>query len=86
MNTLIEDKFRDRSTDELLSVQRVYIEDYKSHKAEVESLGLRIRNAEDQTKVLRRKLSEAVGLKVRTLATIDAIGRILDERDGTVRI
>lgn len=86
MNTLIEDTFQDRSTDELLSVQRVYIDDYSGHKATVEDLGARIRNAEDQTAKLRRELSSAVELKVRTLATIDAIGRILDSRDGTVRV
>lgn len=85
MNTLIEDKFQDRSTDELLAVQRVYIEDYQGHKVTVDELGARIRNAEDQTAKLRRKLSYAVKLKVRTLATIDAIGRILDSRDGTIR-
>lgn len=83
---------------EIHGIQKVYIEDYNGLKAELEVLETELTAASELFKsgqtasvparrkverLIRRKL-ELQDIKDRVLEDINALGRILDERDGTI--
>ncbi len=79
-------------------IQKVYIEDYKGLKVELEQLEIELADASEiyksgqsasipalrKVKRLINKKLELQNIRDRVLEDINALGRILDERDGTI--
>lgn len=92
------ENYADNSFWEIHGIQKVYIDDYNGMKAEIAELDAELAIASevyksgqtDSAPALRKVeklVRKKVQLKLRaedTLKDINALGRILDERDGTI--
>ena len=78
--------FQDRSTEELLAVQRVYIEDYNAIKEELETASELYKSGQVDSAPVRAEIDRLVRQKLGVLEDINVMGAILDSRDGTITV
>lgn len=78
------ENFKNLSFDEIHGIQKVYIEDYLQAKLGVEIAAEVYKSGQTDSKPALKAVKSAIRVKLAILEDINAIGRILDERDGTI--
>lgn len=68
---------------ELNKIQQVYISDYNGVKAELEVASEKYKSGQTATNPAFKKVERLVRRKLAILEDINALGAIIDQRDGT---
>lgn len=69
---------------EIHGIQKVYIEDYTRAKADLAAASELYKSGTTATKAALAEVKRLIRLKLAILEDINLLGRIMDERDGTV--
>jgi len=78
------ENYKNLSFDEVHGIQKVYIEDYEQAKLGVEIAAEVYKSGQTDSKPALKVVKSAIKRKLAILEDINALGRILDERDGTI--
>lgn len=69
---------------EVHDIQRVYIDDYNLVKDELNAAGELYRSGQVDSAPVAREIKTLIKRKLAILEDINALGRIIDEKDGTL--
>jgi len=69
---------------EIHGIQKVYIADYTKAKIELAAASELYKSGATNTKAALKEVERLVRVKLAILEDINALGRIMDERDGTI--
>lgn len=69
---------------EVHKIQLVYIDDYNSVKNELDATGELYRSGQSDSAPLIKKIKRLIKQKLGILESINALGRIIDLKDGTI--
>jgi len=69
---------------EIHGIQKVYIGDYEKVKIELAAASELYKSGKTNTKAALKEVKRLIRVKLAILEDINALGRILDERDGTI--
>lgn len=78
------ENYKHNSFWEIHEIQKVYIEDYKRVDAELTAASEVYKSGQTESAGAVREVKRLVRQKLGILDDINALGRILDERDGTI--
>jgi hypothetical protein len=69
---------------EIHGIQKVYIGDYEQSKVQLSAASELYKSGATNTKAALKEVKRLVRVKLAILEDINILGRILDERDGTI--
>jgi len=78
------ENYKNLSIEEIHGIQKVYIEDYLQAKLGVEIAAEVYNSGQTNSKPALAVVKSSIKRKLAILEDINALGRILDERDGTI--
>lgn len=76
--------YTDKTAAEIHGIQRVYIEDYEGVKAELTVASEAYKSGSTDTALAFKRVEKLVRRKLAILNDINILGRLIDERDGTI--
>lgn len=79
------ENYKNNTLDEIHGIQKVYIKDYENVVAELEVASEAYKSGQVATQPAFRKVERLVRQKLAILEDINALGLIMDKRDGTIR-
>lgn len=78
------ENYTHNTSNEIHKIQMVYIADYEAVKVELAAASEVYKSGQSDTRAAFRKVERLVRRKLAILEDINALGRILDARDGTI--
>jgi len=78
------ENYRNLSISEIDGIQRVYIGDYEKVKIELAAASELYKSGTTNTKAALKEVKRLICVKLSILEDINILGRLIDERDGTI--